>query len=71
MKDMIERMTPKERWLAAIHMKLVDRLPFWPKLDGAYPKVSFRHRCVSWVGQAPGPDKGSRSAGLGLSLRYL
>jgi len=36
---MIEQMTPKERWLAAIHMKPVDRLPFWPKLDGAYPKA--------------------------------
>lgn len=36
---MTEQMTPRERWLAAIHMKPVDRLPFWPKLDGAYPKV--------------------------------
>ena len=36
---MVEQMTPKERWLAAIHMKPVDRLPFWPKLDGAYPKA--------------------------------
>ena len=30
-------MTPRERWLAAIHLRPVDRLPFWPKLDGAYP----------------------------------
>ena len=30
-------MTPKERWLAALAMKPVDRLPFWPKLDAAYP----------------------------------
>lgn len=36
---MMEQMTPKERWLAAIRMKPVDRLPFWPKLDGAYPKA--------------------------------
>lgn len=34
---MTERMTPKERWLAAIRMQPVDRLPFWPKLDPAYP----------------------------------
>ena len=36
---MAEPMTSKERWLAAIAMKPVDRLPFWPKLDGAYPKA--------------------------------
>ncbi|KPJ55989.1 MAG: hypothetical protein AMS16_03195 [Planctomycetes bacterium DG_58] len=30
-------MTSKERWLAAIRMAPVDRLPFWPKLDAAYP----------------------------------
>ncbi|MBT4496582.1 MAG: hypothetical protein HOC74_02600, partial [Gemmatimonadetes bacterium] len=32
-------MTPKERWLAAIHLQEVDRLPFWPKLDGSYPRA--------------------------------
>lgn len=32
-------MAPRERWLAAIQMKPVDRLPFWPKLDGTYPKA--------------------------------
>ncbi|MHB0935840.1 MAG: uroporphyrinogen decarboxylase family protein [Armatimonadota bacterium] len=30
-------MTPKERWLAALRLQPVDRLPFWPKFDGAYP----------------------------------
>jgi uroporphyrinogen-III decarboxylase len=30
-------MTPKERWLAALSLEPVDRLPFWPKLDAAYP----------------------------------
>lgn len=34
-----EYMTPRERWMAAIAMKPVDRLPFWPKLDGAYSRV--------------------------------
>jgi hypothetical protein len=29
-------MTPRERWLAALRCRPVDRLPFWPKLDGAY-----------------------------------
>lgn len=32
-------MTSKERWLAAIHRQPVDRLPFWPKLDRAYPRA--------------------------------
>ena len=34
---MSQEMTSKERWLAAIQMRPVDRLPFWPKLDVAYP----------------------------------
>lgn len=29
-------MTPRERWLAAIHLQPVDRLPFWSKLGGNY-----------------------------------
>ena len=31
-------MTSRQRWLAALRMEPVDRLPFWPKLDGAYRK---------------------------------
>lgn len=34
-----ETMTVKERWLAAIDLQPVDRLPFWPKFDAAYPRV--------------------------------
>ena len=30
-------MTSKERVIAAVHLQPVDRLPFWPKLDGSYP----------------------------------
>jgi len=30
-------MRPRERWLAAVKLLPVDRLPFWPKLDAAYP----------------------------------
>ena len=29
-------MTPRERWLAAVQCQPVDRLPFWPKIGGAY-----------------------------------
>ena len=36
---MPEQMTPKERWLAALHLQPVDRLPFWPKLDGSYARA--------------------------------
>lgn len=34
-----DAMTPKERWLAALQMQPVDRLPCWPKLSGAYPRA--------------------------------
>ncbi|MCP4643277.1 MAG: hypothetical protein GY851_22710 [bacterium] len=33
----MEAMTPRERWLAAVRMEPLDRFPFWPKLDAAYP----------------------------------
>lgn len=29
-------MTPKQRWIAALKMLPVDRLPFWPKINSAY-----------------------------------
>jgi len=29
-------MTTRERWLAAVRMQPVDRLPFWPKINKAY-----------------------------------
>lgn len=32
----ISAMTVKQRWLAAMRLEPVDRLPFWPKLDPAY-----------------------------------
>jgi uroporphyrinogen-III decarboxylase len=35
-----EQMNSRERWLAAINLQALDRLPFWPKLDGAYLKNS-------------------------------
>ena len=33
----ISEMSPKERWLAAVQLHPVDRLPFWPKLGASYP----------------------------------
>lgn len=32
-------MTSRERWWAAVNFEAVDRLPFWPKLDAAYPRA--------------------------------
>jgi len=36
MTTLNETMTSRERLLAALDMKTVDRLPFWPKLGGSY-----------------------------------
>jgi uroporphyrinogen-III decarboxylase len=41
----MNEMTPKERWLAILHMQPVDRLPFWPKLDAAYPRAQVAPFC--------------------------
>ena len=35
----MDEMTPRQRWLAALKLEPVDRLPFWPKIDGAYARV--------------------------------
>ncbi len=50
-------MTPRERWLAALRLQPVDRLPFWPKLSAAYPRAHaapFLHMTVDavhdWIG---------------------
>lgn len=50
-------MSVKERWSAAVDMQPVDRLPFWPKLDGAYPPaqiIPFRNMNMDaihkWIG---------------------
>jgi len=50
-------MTPKERWLATLRLRPVDRLPFWPKFDAAYPRAQvapFREMgndgLHAWVG---------------------
>jgi len=38
-------MTAKERWLAAIQLQPVDRLPFWPKLGGSYQRAQAPPFC--------------------------
>lgn len=56
----MEQMSPKERWLAAINMKPVDRLPFWPKLNGSYPRAQrapFRDMELDDIHDWIGSDK--------------
>jgi uroporphyrinogen-III decarboxylase len=50
-------MTPRERWMAAIRMEPVDRLPFWPKIGGAYARAQAAPFCDmdadalhAWIG---------------------
>jgi hypothetical protein len=57
---MSRTMTSKERWLAALRLQPVDRLPFWPKLSGAYPpaqRAPFASMTLpqlqAWTGSDP------------------
>jgi hypothetical protein len=67
----IERLSPRERWLAAIRMQPVDRLPFWPKLDGAYAKAQdlpFRDMSLDAIHDWIGSDK---HKGIACCVREL
>lgn len=53
-------MTSRQRWLAALDGEPVDRLPFWPKLMGAYPPAQSPPfsgmdllRIHEWIGADP------------------
>ena len=53
----VETMTSRERWLATLDCRPVDRLVFWPKLNGSYPPAQvepFRSMSLpelhEWVG---------------------
>ena len=39
MSAQVPEMSPRERWVAAVKLQPVDRLPFWPKLGGSYPRA--------------------------------
>lgn len=57
---MKETMTPRERWRAALHLKPVDRLPFWPKLNAAYRQAQaepFRNMELEAIHEWIGSDK--------------
>jgi uroporphyrinogen-III decarboxylase len=69
---MPDTMTPRERWLAAIRMQPVDRLPFWPKLDGAYPRAQaapFRDMNPEAIHDWIGSDKHIGIAGVVKEMR--
>ena len=56
---MKESMTPKERWLAAVQMEPVDRIPVWAKLGSSYPKYQkepFRNMRISELQRYVGSD---------------
>ena len=53
-------MTPKERWLATLRLQSVDRLLFWPKLDGAYSRAQtdpFRAMDANAITEWTGSDQ--------------
>jgi len=55
-----EAMTPRERWLAAVRMQPVDRLPFWPKLGSSYAaaqEAPFRAMDLDAIHDWIGSDK--------------
>ena len=63
---MADTMTPRQRWLAAIAMEPVDRLPFWPKIDGGYPRAQaapFRDMTLREIHDWIGSDKHEWIAG--------
>ncbi len=64
-------MTAKERWLAALRMEPADRLPFWPKLDRAYPRAQVTPFCdmeIDAIHDWIGSDK---HVGVGACVREV
>lgn len=54
-----QSMTTRQRWQAAIELKPIDRLPFWPKLDAAYARhqqAPFREMSNEALHQWMGSD---------------
>ena len=68
---MTETMTSRQRWLAALQLQPVDRLPFWPKLDGSYPraqKAPFRDMELADLHRWMGSDQ---HVGVGPCLKEV
>ncbi len=65
----LETMTSRQRWLAALDMEPVDRLPFWPKIGGNYAPAQAEPFCNmsvleihEWIGS-------DRHEGVGSGIR--
>jgi uroporphyrinogen-III decarboxylase len=68
---MSEAMTPRQRWLAAVRMEAVDRLPFWPKLNASYPPAQaapFRDMEADAIQDRIGSDQ---HRGIGAGVREV
>ena len=67
-----DEMTPRERWLATVRMQPVDRLVFWPKLDGSYPRAQskpFSGMDINAIHDWVGSDKHVWVAGCAREVR--
>jgi hypothetical protein len=65
----VNPLSPRQRWLAALDCRPADHIPFWPKLDAAYPLAQdepFRSMALpalhDWIGS-------DRVQSLGNALR--
>jgi uroporphyrinogen-III decarboxylase len=53
-------LTTRERWWQAVRFNEIDRLPFWPKLDAAYPRAQhapFNTMTISEIHEWLGSDE--------------
>ncbi|MCX7706038.1 MAG: hypothetical protein N2115_07285 [bacterium] len=53
-------MTPKQRWISALKMEPVDRLPFWPKINDSYishQTENFKKMSLEQLHQWIGSDR--------------
>ncbi len=68
----MKTMRSKERWLAAIRMQPVDRLPYWPKINGSYPDAQespFREMRPDEIHDWIGSDKHEAIGNCCLEIR--
>lgn len=64
-------MTSRERWLAALRMEEVDRLPFWPKLSGSYPPAQAAPYSGMSLEEIHGYAGSDMHVGIGNCTRHV
>lgn len=67
----ITELTSRQRWRAALTSQPVDRLPFWPKLDRAYPRAQAAPFCQQSLEQLHAFIGSDQHPGLGGAVREL